>query len=513
MRKILILAFIALVAPNTYSQQEISPDLFRRINYNVIRLIENYESYCTFTGFNSDISFYSLFSDNAIIYNDYLPKNDKQELSPLEYYNLTQDDLSKSTIGVEISNLSFIDSLEVRGRSNYGIKLKLTKGIYFRNWNNFRYPDRKFILNFKILINVINSNKIDCKIESITSETQITEFCVAKFSLKDVDLINDPIKIKDEILEIEGKNNEITVFIPNITNPKGIIKIESYDAYLNIKSDTAKLPDKNIYFVDVRNYKYDIGLNLQYNITSNYQLNSIEDITNSLLKNISSTTYGYGIGIDFNRKIAKLGRTNFYLNTGIGLEKTGIEFSGSNYNEYSALDVDGDSYLRQVQLNNIKEKIDLNYLYLPIGIKFKYLLNKKFSLEAGGGAKVYYLVSNSYSASTSTSYKGYYDQYDKLTMDHYYDYGYFDLSMQDKTIELPKLNYGVFANFGASYRINQKYTASIKCGYDYTFVNMANYKGAYILSENQHDYTSLYYAYQSILKNNLNIKIGINYNF
>ncbi len=511
MKKMLIFGLLFLVFPNLYSQQTITPDLYRRINYNVIRLVENYESYCTFSGFNSDVSFYSLFTDNATIYNDYLPVNDKQELSPEEYYNLTQDEKTKSTIGVEISNLSFIDSLEVKGNNNYGIKLKLTKSIYFRNWNNFRYPDRKFVLFFNITVNANSLDKIECKIKSITCESPITEFSITKFNLKDVDLINEPIKIGG--VPIESDESEFTLFIPNIPNPKDIIKIESYDAYLNIKSDTAKIPDQNVYFVNVRNYKYDIGLNIQYNFGQNYQLSTITEISNSIIKNINTTTYGYSVGIDFNRKIAKLGRTNIYLNFGIGTEKNGIGFAGSYYNEYSAIDIDGDTYLRQIQLNEIHEKIDLNYLYLPIGIKLKYLLDKKFSLEAIVGAKAYYLFSQSYSITTSAAYKGYYEQYDKLTMDHYYDYGYFDLSFQNKKLQLPEFNYGLFANLGGSYRINQKFTTSIRIGYDYGMKNMANHNGSYVLSETRNNYESLIYAFSKISKSNLNIKIGINYNF
>ena len=511
MKKMLTFGLLLLSFPSLYSQQTITPDLYRRINYNVIRLIENYESYCTFSGFNSDVSFYSLFNENATIYNDYLPQNHKQDLSPEEYYNLTQNDKTKSTIGVEISDLSFIDSLEVKGNNDYRVKLKLTKSIYFRNWNKFRYPDRKFVLFFSIQVNTSNFDKIDCKIESITCESPIKEFSIAKFNLKDVDLINEPIKIGGE--PIESDESEFTLFIPNIPNPKEIIKIESFDAYLNIRSDTAKMPDKNIYFVNVRNYKFDIGLNIQYNVTSNYQLSSIEAISNGFLSNINSTTYGYGIGIDFNRKIAKSGRTNFYLNFGIGIEKTGIGFSGSNYNEHSASDVDGDPYLRQIELNDIKENIDLNYLYLPIGIKFKYLLDKKFSLEAIVGAKAYYLFNQSCSITTSASYKGYYEQYDKLTMDHYYDYGYFDLSFQNKKLQLPEFNYGLFANLGGSYRINQKYSASLRVGYDYSLMNVANYNGSYVLSENKDDYKSLIYSFNKINKSTLNLKIGINYNF
>lgn len=511
-RRILVFGLFLLSCSSLYSQQALTPDLYRRINYNVIRLIENYESYCTFYGFNSDVSFYSLFTDNARIYNDYLPLNTKQELSPEEYYNLTQEESTKSTIGVEISNLRFVDSLEVIGSNNYRVKLKLNKKIYFRNWNNFRYPDRVLSLKFDIIVNTQSSKDIDCKIRAITCETPIKEFSITEFNFKNVDVTKGYINVLDETLgftEIEKQ----PLFIPNVPNPKDVVTIDSYDTYLRVKSDTATIPDKNIYFIDVRNYLFDIGVNVQYNITSNYQLNTVEESYNSLLKNINTKSYGYGIGLDFNSRIAKSRRVNYYLNFGVGFEKNGIEFYGSNYNEYATKDIDNDAYLRQIQLNDIKEEIDLSYFYLPLGLKIKYFLDKEFSIEATVGAKLYYLIDKKYSVTTNASYKGYYEQFDKLTMDHYYDYGYYDLSFQNQKLDLPEFNYGLFGNIGASYRINERYSTSMRMAYDYSMVNISNYNGTYVLSETKDDYKSLIYSYDKISKSNLNIKLGINYHF
>lgn len=512
MKKLLLIwVLIVFILPFISAKELITPNLYRRINYNVIKLIESYESYCTFKGFNIDVAFYSLFVEDASIYNDYLPLNERQQVSPKEYYTITQKEETKSTIGVEISDISFIDFVEIKEKDHYGIKLKLRKKINFRNWNNFRYPDENFELVFNIDVSTVSLDTIDCKIESITCKYPIDTFSIAKINLKNIDWNTESIKVNKEFLKKNEKETEATILLPGILIPNKVINIDSYDTFLNVRLDTAAKPDKHIYYVNVGNYKYDIGAFIQYNTFSNYQFSPNRNTPN-LYKDINLSTYGYAIGMDFNKKILKSGKSNLYLNIGLGIEKTGIEFTGIYMEEHKALDIDGDSYMRITELKDLKENIKLNYFYLPLGVKFKYLLNRKFCLETTVGTKFYLLFNQSFSMIALAEYKGYYDQFDKLVMDHYYDYGYFDLSTKNLKLDLPIFNYNLYANFGLSYRISQKYTTSFKLGYDYGFSNMAKYKED-ILSKDQTDYTSLIYSFNSIIKNNLNLTIGINYYF
>lgn len=514
MKRLLILVLIVFLLPNLFAKENLTPDLCRRINYNSLRLIEDYESFCTFKGNNSDMAFNSLFTENATIYNDYLPLNETQNITPEEYFNITQDEKTKSAMNVEISKVSFIDSLEIFGRNTFGLKIGLKKKIFFRNWNSFRYPETNFNLIFNILVKTNASDEIECKIRSIIckSDSRIKEFSIAKINLKNLDSSYEQIKINNKPLDVDEKVIEKTIFLSDISNPQKVISLESYDAFLTFKQDYSLRPDKHIYYVNTQNYKSEIGVGILCNIFPNYKLISNENIPDGALQDINVLMYGIGLGLNYSTRILKFGKSNFYLNSGFGIEKNLICFSGDYYFEKTSEDIDGDQYIRITELNGIKEMINLDYLYLPIGIEYKYIINKDLSLQSILGVKGYFLFNKTFSLKANATFKGFYDQYDQLTMDRYYDFGDFDLSYKNNGIDLSQFNFGLYAGIGAGYKLNQRYTASIKLVYDYTFLNLSNCLDEYIISKDRYDYTSLIHAYNSV-KRNLNLIIAINYNF
>lgn len=514
MKRLLIFVMIVFSLTDLFAIDKITPDIYRKINYNSLRLIEDYESYCTFKGNNSDISFISLFTKNATVYNDYLPFNDKQYLTPEEYFNITQEEKTKSVINVDISEVCFIDSLEIFGKNTFGLKIELKKKIIFRNWNSLRYPETNFDLIFNILVKTNTADEIECKIRTITCkpDSEIKEFSIAKINMKNINSKFEQIKINNKKLDIEKDVIEKTVFLSHISDPRKVFSLESYNAFLTFKTDSCLRPDKHIYYVKKQNYKSDFGVNTFCSIFPNYYLLSNRNVPDNESKNINVSMNGVGLGLNYSTCFLEFRESALYINIGLGIEKNLMRFSGDYYFEKKSKDIDGDNYIRQTELKDIDEKLNLDYLYLPIGIEYKYVVNKDLSLQSVLGAKGYFLFYKTFSLKANATYKGYYDQYYQLTMDRYYDFGNFDLYFNKNSIDLTPFNYGLYAGIGAGYKINKKYTASVKLVYDFTFMKLSDGLDEYIISEDRYDYASLINSYSSV-KRDLNFIFAINYNF
>ncbi|HRZ97443.1 MAG TPA: hypothetical protein P5084_07790 [Paludibacter sp.] len=516
MKKIFIFGLLVFLSQSIFSKEVTKPNLNRRINDNIINLIQKYESTCTFSDSKSELSFYSLFTDLALIYNDYLPYNNRQEVTPGQYFKIIQNKETKTDFTVAFSEMQFMDTLKFLANNIYISKVRLNKKMIFTNWNGFVYPEKNFELIIDVLVNTDNPEKIDCRINKITAVNPVMDFSILNMNLKNSGPDIEKLFVEGEPLVTEKNDKKPVVFLPGIANPQEVITIDSYDGFLNFKTDNSANPDKSIYYLNILNYKSDVGFTFQYNSLPGYSFTSPNEISSSL-QNIKTTNTGYSLGIDFNKKIVRSGRMYYFLNLGVGYEQNNIKFSGDYSNEgheYEAADSDGDNYLRRVELKGINENIDLKFLYLPVGFKMNYYLFNRLSIESTIGAKIFYLFDKSTTSSVAqANYKGYYDQYDQVLLDRYYDFGTFSIPSQTKALELPVLNYGAFANIGANYKLNQRLFASLKVGYYYAVSNMANKKDNFVLSNTKDDYNSLIYAYNFIRKNNLTISFGLNYKF
>ncbi len=514
MKKIFIFGLLVFLSQSILSKEVNRINSNRRINDNIINLIQKYESFCKFNDSKSEQSFYSLFTDIAFVYNDYLPYNNQQKVTPRQYYEIVRNKEPKFDFTVEFSEMQFLDSLKFLADNIYISKVSLNKKMTFTNWNGFIYPERNSKLIFDILVNTDNPEKIDCKINRITTENPVMDFSVLKF--KNLDPKKVQLLINGNTFVTEKNEKEPVVLLPEITDPKSALSVNSYDGFLSISSDKSETPDRNIFFINILNYNSDFGIMFQYNYLPGYTLNSSNEIS-STLENIKTTNNGYSFEFDYNRKIASSARMNYLLKLGVGYEKNSISFTGDYSNEgqeFEAIDSDGDDYLKRVKLTGVSEEVNLEFLYLPIGLKMNYYFFNRLSIETTIGGKLYYLYNKSTTASVQeANYKGLYMQYDQVLLDRYYDFGTYSIASQTKVLDLPILNYGVFANIGLNYKLQQRLFASVKVGYYYALSNMANKKDNFVLSNTKDDYSSLIYSYNFIRKNNLNISLGLNYKF
>ena len=89
MKKILCIITFTTLTVLGYSQK-MTMNQYRLINYQILRLIQEYERLGKFSKNDHVVSFLKLFeNDSAMVYNDYLPKLDslKKNLTVKEYTN------------------------------------------------------------------------------------------------------------------------------------------------------------------------------------------------------------------------------------------------------------------------------------------------------------------------------------------------------------------------------------------------------------------------------------------
>ena len=195
-----IVIFITIVSVFSQSVTET-----RRIKTTAIEIYEKYASIIAnlYNGnvYNED-KFLLLFDKNALIYNDILPANKPQKLSPKEYFDVFTLNIKMNYCTYDNLDLQF----PVSNNDKWSIQCTFSKDISFITKTGYFYPKWRFnyIITIEMDKEYDSKNKIysNAKIANIEVAPSLENF----FVIQNTDSL--PLEIYNEIIgDFEGTSN------------------------------------------------------------------------------------------------------------------------------------------------------------------------------------------------------------------------------------------------------------------------------------------------------------------
>ena len=171
-----------------------------------------------------------------------------------------------------------------------------------------------------------------------------------------------------------------------------------------------------------------------------------------LLNGTEKGSFGYtlnaGYGYFFNK--------HWGLQTGIGLESIKPEATLNYMTGSPSTDTDGENYEYRTYYNNWKEKQNLMFLDIPLGLQFRQTLNKKITLLASAGLKMAIPVHSTFETTGGEiATTGYYTQYE-VELKNMPQHGFVNISDHLTGDVSIKPSFSGFADLGATYTLTSR---------------------------------------------------------
>jgi len=434
-RSSIILLSIYLFLPiNRSLSQPLDGAQIRRVNQALLEVINDYESYSRFTSDNKRInesyisSFSGLFDDNASLYNDIVPSNKVSEPVSISQYISIFNKYYPSGVGIRLHNILF-DAPSYLGNGKYEVNAELSKEIYGYTGTNVSYRDT-IPLVLKLGFSISGNEISDIKILGISGERKgrFLKLRVLKFlTLKPIE--NSLIKIDSRIIRTDFRGIARIDDIDPLKKHNLIISHDSYRPIVYSKIDIDEFIEGNTdrYHHKLKLRYYDQNESIFIMNTLNFTLTPLISFGVPGLKTIvsegcSSELKFEGLrecgnlsprfGIRFGIIMLKTRSVDLSLNTGI--EKNYIRASYK-------FDTCRIANLPLVieDLYNFKQKLTLNFTYLPLLISLDYKKFKDFEINAISGIRFSRLNKSSCSVKSGYAVNGLYEDVDALTADYY----------------------------------------------------------------------------------------------
>lgn len=174
--------------------------------------------------------------------------------------------------------------------------------------------------------------------------------------------------------------------------------------------------------------------------------------------------------------------------------------SASYSNSMEAIDLDGETYLRHINVDVSNEQTCHLDVGIPLTIESVIPLDKAsnnhfLSIEAGAFISVTMMDKIAYDA--QASYKGEYNYFGGVVFDHYYDYGDFNLNNQNCNAHFQSNHLNAGGLLGLSYMFGVADNHLLKVGLLYKQHILSPRRSSstdYILSYDREHYQSLFGA-------------------
>lgn len=469
--------------------------------------LEVYDKYLSAIGnlysgnvYNLDI-FLSLFDEEALIYNDILPENNPQLITPQQYFDIFTNNIQLSYYDYDKMELGFPTRKEDKWLIDceYGRDVRFkTPGKFYSRW----HFDYIITIAMDTLYDVKNKIYANARIQSIAVKEPLTEFFIIENPQ------NYVLKYYGEVIDGWDKDYFSRTFSSQDIDRSRIEVADSkYFSCYNFIENT-----ENSHFLNIQKYSKDIfGFGMYYS-----PVGIGNNINHVIFPNINLSNQGLFTEFLYGFQLAQNNKTAFFFNTKLNFNVYRNKFIGKYYTQYNSIDSDNDPYLRKIKINSLQEKFYTFTASLPIS--FEYLLRVSnnrthpifLSLEAGGFAEYRVWATNKFFF--IADYTGFYNYYAGVEFDHYYDYGHFELNNKNiKQILISKINnfdYGAFGAFGVWYARDKNNLFKFNMLYKHGFQPLLKYRDTFILSEN-------FTTYETLLQNSnqglRNFYFGISY--
>ena len=157
------------------------------------------------------------------------------------------------------------------------------------------------------------------------------------------------------------------------------------------------------------------------------------------LPGLTSKSSSHSFGVDFGYTFWRQGGNSLEANIGLGYRMASANFDlGSlsfNYAAPASADEDGNPYQRYITLTDVKQKISLGYVSLPIYLQYQYRITDWLGVHADAGFGLGFRCTGSARkvAGNADSY-GVYPGYDDLVIKADYLNGFGERSLADATV-------------------------------------------------------------------------------
>lgn len=231
----------------------------------------------------------------------------------------------------------------------------------------------------------------------------------------------------------------------------------------------------------------------------------------------SSGNFGYKLSFNFSYFFNK------FIGVGIGVGYSSInsELELKSIDQQNLLnqeDDDGDSYNMFFSANNMKEKITVNYLNIPIEIRLKKALKSRIInyMYLNIGGYVSYQISNSLNIKGKGTYRAYYPAYD-IELFNIEEYGYYENKPFDteSNSSFSEISYGISGSLGVTVPfnlLNKDLNLDIGIRYSMSLGNIYNSESDFI-SNKYGNYNSLLSIKKDTFIQFLGVRVGLNFPF
>ena len=363
----------------------------------------------------NEVDFVKLFVPGTdSIYNDIMTDSEEKWLTPEAYFSLYASTVKKS--GYSFANLSMGTPTE--GGDKWTIDLHFSRDVEFPD-SVIELPSWRFHYDMQIVMDK------ELTMDKVFANARISKIAVTG-SPEDVIVIVNPqrIPLRFQNRPVGKYDTSCDCIVVDLDGEKpSSIKWDINNSFQPVQVER----NGNV-------YKYSRSSCNIWGVSvgvAPYRIGNKVTLANSGIGNSGSSTRFGGF---FGKNMISSDRHAGFLNVGIDLSNSNLSYTSNKPYSYSfaAVDDDGDSYTRNVSVDIKHEKWSITSFVLPVS--FSYLINltpdseRHIYLSAEAGVFVALRAFYSLYYNVNATYTGTYSQYWDVEMDHYYDYGKYQLS-------------------------------------------------------------------------------------
>lgn len=499
-KRILTIAAVLIATVSAFSQ---SVTETRQIKTTALQIYENYkvvisELYSR-SAYTED-NFMALFDKNAALYNDIIPVNRPERLSPAEYFAKFQGSIRR--IYPVYSDFELDEPVSVGNK--WQINCYFTRGTRFRTTKDMVYPEWCF--NYIMIIEMDktyhSAGKVyeNARIINIDVKNPLHDFFVIEnkenipLTTKTGATVKDWDNEYQSRIFPENRWKISDIRVPESTNNKNIFEY-SKNQFSRNQSDA------HFYQLAVQRFPKNI-----FGVGVNYSPFSFGNEMSEDFKHIEHTSSALSFSLFYGKQVFQKRKATGFVKIGLDLNRYSYEYSVAEEIGYSypAIDAEGDSCLRIININSLNKKVNIVSVSVPLTVQYLYQLTNHaknpifLSFELGGFAE--YTLSSGSKHILNANRSGIYainfkDSEEDVSFDHYYDYGNIDVSLKQN------FAYGFWGGVGLWLALNNNNLLKFNFSYKHSINPPLEYEENLLISVNEELYPSFLQSTEQGLRN------------
>ncbi len=481
---------VLLVLSFSGMAQNITPMELKSARVAMYQWIRDYEVYATCKSKWDEDNFVALFSSDTLsVFNDYLPDRqysfEKPRIKVNEYYDVVRSDTMMEMM-FDITNVR-IQKEQLRKEGLF-FSVRFDKTVRFvekRNYKKTRYeyPARSFCMDVDLLY--------DMRTQSIRAIRMVAAnppkpFVVLHDDTTNVYISSKELKKEETLSPCIHSRCICTAFDPKIYTRQN-------DTTKNWIGVGAVLGGSS--FVPHWEAAY-----------------SISDIH-------TKGAFAYSLLLHYDRMLHLRNNGRWGMDVGLQYGNTRSSWRLNYADRMAAVDPDGDSYLRMMELQDFREYLTRTSVGLPIGLRYDHFFrlpeNRFITLFGKAGVIPSVCLTQRSEIHALGRYRGYYEDLFQVTMDQngIYDFGRYELSSESDEVLNNRFSVDAFAAMGLSWYLTDRVALEGAMYYQRNVYDPTKQNETVHLSSNKDDLNSATRAMNGFAANYMGFLIQMNVNF